>query len=188
MLCECVTPLPRGASVNVQRCSLALRCAALSISTLMASVIQLLTDLSQWKQPLFNIQKHISFSVQSLAQNETHFPDYHFILSSSSFISVHRIKCQQYVVCEMRRWMWMEKCWFFEERENVQWILTMNMWNEREKVCLIMKKEEKYIILFKIRKFCFFLCEILSLHHFLENHSFLLIHCVIFTVKRETLN
>ena len=98
-----MTPLPRGASVSVQRGSLALRRTAPSISTLMASVIQLLTDLSQWKQALFNIQKHISFSVQSLAQNETHFPDYHFILSSHSFISVHRIKCQQCVVCEMRR-------------------------------------------------------------------------------------
>ena len=77
--------------------------------------------------PLFNIQKHTSFSFQSLTQNETHFPDYCFILSSLSFISVHRIKCQQCVVCEMRRWMWMEKCWFFKKRENVQRILTMNM-------------------------------------------------------------
>ena len=73
MLCECMTPLPRGAFVSVQRCSFVLRCAALSISTLMTSVIQVLTDLSQWKQPLFNIQKHTSFSFQSLTRNETHF-------------------------------------------------------------------------------------------------------------------
>ena len=52
------------------------------------------------------------------------------------------------------------------------------------KVCLIMKKEGKYIVLFKLRKFCLFLCGILSLHHILGNHSLLLTHCIIFTMKK----
>ena len=30
------------------------------------------------------------------------------------------------------------------------------------------EEKRKYIILFKLRKFCLFLCEILSLHHILE--------------------
>ena len=47
-----------------------------------------------------------------------------------------------------------------------------------------MKKEKKYIILFKLRKFCFFLCETFSLHHILKNHSLQLMYCIIFTVKK----
>ena len=68
------------------------------------------------------------FVLISISRTEWNiFSDYHFILSSPAFISAHRIKCQQYVVSEMRRWMWTEKCWLFEERENVQRILSMDM-------------------------------------------------------------
>ena len=133
---------------------------------------------------LFNIQKHTSFWFQSLIQYETHFPDYYFILSSPSFISVHRIKCQQYVVCE-----WEDEC----EWESVDYLRKERMFKgyyqwicerREKKVCLIMKKEEKYIILFKVRKSCFFLCEILSLHHILEKYSLFLMRCIIFTVRK----